>query len=147
MVQHTLPHLPPYLFPHTWCCISLPHTLVPTRLVLHLYFHTRVLTVFPQHPPPPTEDPETALAVDIVKCVRDKMPAPDLHAWLNEHGVPRVGSPTGVLRGLVRALLTAGSKSFTHMVVVVERYHAVLVAAAQEAGDEVCMWGMKCACV
>lgn len=62
-----------------------------------------------------------------------------LRAWV-EGGdlVAAVGGPAGACATVARALLVAGSKSFTHTVIALERYQPLLEHLLQEAGGEVC---------
>lgn len=58
--------------------------------------------------------------------------------WVEEEGLRQeLGGPLGVLRMLLRGYLTAGAKSFTHMITALERYCATLHALLHETGHEV----------
>lgn len=52
----------------------------------------------------------------------------------------RLGGRLGVLRCWGRCLLVAGAKSYTHMVIALERYYGPLKNAVDEAGLEVSGW-------
>ncbi len=56
---------------------------------------------------------------------------------MGEQGLEATLGPLGVLRMMCRCLLVAGSKSFTHMVVALERYHGPLAVLVQQLGLEV----------
>lgn len=49
----------------------------------------------------------------------------------------RLGGPLGMLRCWGRCLLVAGAKSYTHMVIALERYYGPLKNAVDAAGAEV----------
>lgn len=90
----------------------------------------------PNDAPPPEQDAAAALSAEVGRLARAKTPAPDMQAWLEGdegQGVPLPARLGGVLRGL----LATGSKSFTHMIVLLERYHGMLSSLAKDAGDEV----------
>ena len=55
--------------------------------------------------------------------VRQKMNSEDCLQWTIESGMAaELGGFTGVLRAILAGLLIAGSKSFTHMLLALERY-------------------------
>lgn len=69
--------------------------------------------------------------------VRGKKTAEEVRAWVEEQALSQqLGGVPGVLRALVRGLLVAGSKSFTHMLIALERYEALLTPLLAEAGDQ-----------
>lgn len=49
----------------------------------------------------------------------------------------QLGGKVGVLRMVVRGLLVAGSKSFTHMLIALERYDSLLTSLLEDAGERV----------
>ncbi len=49
----------------------------------------------------------------------------------------RLGGTLGVLRCMARCLLVAGAKSYTHMVIALERYYGPLKNAVDAGGLEV----------
>lgn len=70
--------------------------------------------------------------------VRRKEAAPSLLAWAEEPALAaELGGPAGVAACVLRALLVAGAKSFTHMLIALERYQAALVLLLAAAGPEV----------
>jgi MIF4G like len=70
--------------------------------------------------------------------VRRKVVVEGAINWANEDAVRGdLGGARGVLAAVFRALLTAGSKSFTHMITAIERYEALLRLLLQETGPEV----------
>ncbi len=74
--------------------------------------------------------------------IRSKKQADELQAWLDEQDAggtlsEELGGALGVLRALGRAILVAGSKSYTHMVIALERYYPLLVSHAGPLGREV----------
>lgn len=59
-------------------------------------------------------------------------------AWIAEQGLEgELGGPQGVLRMVLRALLVAGAKSFTHMITALERYCLVLQTMLAQTGPQV----------
>lgn len=86
---------------------------------------------------PAGEDAAAAVCAQVCTLARSKTPAPDVQSWLAEDGAAAGLAPAQRLGAVLRGLLTVGCKSFTHMIVVLERYHSVLRPLADEAGDEV----------
>lgn len=76
-----------------------------------------------------------------------------MYPWASEPPLPsclppqsveeRLGGPLGMLRCWGRCLLVAGAKSYTHMVIALERYYGPLKNAVDAAGEEV---GAGCRC-
>lgn len=59
-------------------------------------------------------------------------------AWLAEQDLgAELGGSEGVLRMLLRVLLVAGAKSFTHMITALERYSLVLQTLLAQTGPQV----------
>lgn len=77
--------------------------------------------------------------------IKGKVGHEALRAWI-EGGdlVAAVGGPAGACATVARALLVAGSKSFTHTVIALERYQPLLEHLLQEAGAEVCTLTSPC---
>ena len=60
-------------------------------------------------------------------------------AWVAEQNLEaELGGGQGVLRMVLRALLVAGAKSFTHMITALERYCLVLQTLLAQTGPQVC---------
>ena len=60
-------------------------------------------------------------------------------AWVAEQNLEaELGGSQGVLRMVLRALLVAGAKSFTHMITALERYCHVLQTLLAQTGPQVC---------
>lgn len=58
--------------------------------------------------------------------------------WIENSEIEKeLGSKVGVLRAIVVGLLTAGSKSFTHMLIALERYDNLLNSLVEATGHEV----------
>ena len=71
--------------------------------------------------------------------VKHKVMSEGVLAWIGEQGLEEeLGGPRGVLSMVLRALLVAGAKSFTHMITALERYCLVLQTLLAQAGLEVC---------
>ena len=59
-------------------------------------------------------------------------------AWIAEQDVgAELGGSEGVLRMVLRVLLVAGAKSFTHMITALERYCLVLQTLLAQTGPQV----------
>ena len=71
--------------------------------------------------------------------VKHKVMSEGVLAWIGEQGLEaELGGPKGVLSMVLRALLVAGAKSFTHMITALERYCLVLQTLLAQTGAEVC---------
>lgn len=82
-------------------------------------------------------DPEGHWAANMLVLVRAKATPEDLDAWKAEQGLEeRLGGTLGVLRCMARCLLVAGAKSYTHMVIALERYYGPLKNAVDAGGLE-----------
>lgn len=69
---------------------------------------------------------------DGVVQIRGKRTAPDLLQFLEDADMRlRLGTP-GTLRAVARSLMIGGSKSLTHMSIVLERYQSVLDVLLRE---------------
>ena len=131
-------------------CVAIMNRMV------RLSYWDRVQSVVPQEftvllPPkpevavlPPAEDigpeaadKEGAWAAGGLKLVRSKASAEELEAWVTENQLESVlGGKIGVLRMLARCLLVAGAKSYTHMIIALERYYGPLALLSKETGLE-----------
>ena len=70
--------------------------------------------------------------------VKHKVMSEGVLAWIGKQGLEgELGGPRGVLSMVLRALLVAGAKSFTHMITALERYCLVLQTLLAQAGAEV----------
>jgi nuclear cap-binding protein subunit 1 len=70
--------------------------------------------------------------------VKHKVMSEGILAWISEQGLQaELGGQQGVLRMVLRALLVAGAKSFTHMITALERYCLVLQTLLAETGPQV----------
>ena len=82
-------------------------------------------------------DAEGLWAAKMLKQVRSKAAAEELDAWVVENDLNAVlGSPLAVVRALARCLLTAGAKSYTHMVIALERYYGPLKTRVDALGTQ-----------
>ena len=57
-----------------------------------------------------------------------------------------VGGKLGLLRMVLRGTLVAGSKSFTHMLIALERYDDLLTNVLSGLGEEVRLIKSSCTC-
>ena len=59
--------------------------------------------------------------------VRSKLSADDLKAWASENDLETIlGGKVKLLQMFLRCLLVAGAKSYTHMIIALERYRTIL---------------------
>ena len=71
--------------------------------------------------------------------VKHKVTSEGILAWVAEQNLDaELGGSQGVLRMVLRALLVAGAKSFTHMITALERYCLVLQTLLAQTGPQVC---------
>lgn len=76
--------------------------------------------------------------------IRAKTSAEDMDVWLDGlTGLGELDAHGGVL---LRAILEVGSKSYTHMLTLLERYAGPLSVRAKAAGKQVRRGGETCAC-
>lgn len=91
----------------------------------------------PEDTGPESVDKEGAWAANALKLVRGKASAEELEEWVKENNLETVlGGKIGVLRMLTRCLLVAGAKSYTHMIIALERYYGPLAVLSKETGVE-----------
>lgn len=96
----------------------------------------------PEDPGAADSDLEGFWAARAVERVRAKATAGDLEEWVQQNALETVlGGQLGVLRMLGRCLLVAGSKSYTHMVIALERYYGPVNNLVLALGLEV---GLAC---
>ena len=70
--------------------------------------------------------------------VKEKKSTEEALQWVAQHGLEEeLGGKLGVLRMVLRALMVAGSKSFTHMLLALERFDNLLTALLAETGERV----------
>ena len=83
------------------------------------------------------QDPEGAWAAAALLKVRSKASAEDLDEWIASSDLEtKLGGKIGVLRMLARCLLVAGAKSYTHMIIALERYYGPLAILVESTGLE-----------
>lgn len=70
--------------------------------------------------------------------VRSKAKPEEVDSWIEtEKAEDALGGAEGVLRALVRTLLIAGAKSYTHMVIAMERYYGPVAMRTSSLGSQV----------
>ena len=75
----------------------------------------------------------------LLQQVKHKVTSEGILAWVAEQSLEaELGGGQGVLRMVLRALLVAGAKSFTHMITALERYCLVLQTLLAQTGSQVC---------
>ena len=78
-------------------------------------------------------------ALPLLRQVKHKVTSEGILAWVAEQSLEgELGGAQGVLRMVLRALLVAGAKSFTHMITALERYCLVLQTLLAQTGPQVC---------
>lgn len=120
--------------------------------MVRLSYWDRIQTVLPEEfrvllPPKPevaalpspeeaeADNSEGGWATRALKLVRSKASAEELDAWMAEQKLEEVlGGKLGILRMLARCLLVAGAKSYTHMIIALERYYGPLALLCKECG-------------
>ena len=125
-------------------------TAVMNRLV-RLSYWDRVQAVLPEEfrvllPPKPevaalpapedigaeAADAEGGWAAAALTLVRSKASAEDMDAWIAANDLETVlHGKIGVLRMLTRCLLVAGAKSYTHLIIALERYFGPLAVLSK----------------
>ena len=79
------------------------------------------------------------LSRSCLQQVKHKVMSEGILAWVAEQSLEaELGGGQGVLRMVLRALLVAGAKSFTHMITALERYCHVLQTLLAQTGPQVC---------
>jgi nuclear cap-binding protein subunit 1 len=123
------------------------------RRMIRLSYHDRVNETLPENfrllmPPKAqcqplpsagssSDDLEGVWAAKTVELIRKKMKDEQLDEWMKEHSLDAVlGGRIQLCKMLLRALLVAGQKSYSHMIIALERYYGPLAALIQECGDE-----------
>ncbi|KAL6777050.1 CBP80 [Auxenochlorella protothecoides x Auxenochlorella symbiontica] len=118
--------------------------LVLDKLV-RLSYWERIHSVVPPQfqvllPPKPVpakiEYEENELAAEILQKVRAKTSAEDLDVWLESISETSELSAFDLCNLLVRVILDAGSKSYTHMLTLLERYTGPLVVRVTALGRQ-----------
>lgn len=78
---------------------------------------------------------EGVWAAKLLLLVRKKASVADMTTWITQNDLLSVlGSQVGVLRVLLKCLLVAGAKSYTHMIIALERYIELLSSLTNETG-------------
>lgn len=66
-----------------------------------------------------------------------QVPPAGISQWIEQNGLEEeLSGPVGVLGMVVRTLLVAGSKSFTHTLIILERYSELLHELLSKGGEE-----------
>lgn len=79
---------------------------------------------------------EMLLSTELTAMVKSKKTARDIQVWVEEKILPSLGQRTAI-EIVVQTLFYLGSKSFTHMVTVLERYGQVLTKLASDQSLQV----------
>ncbi|XP_022988026.1 nuclear cap-binding protein subunit 1-like [Cucurbita maxima] len=87
-----------------------------------------------------TEDGEKseqhALSAELCNMVKGRAAARDVISWLDENVIPKHGSDISLVV-VVQTLLDIGSKSFTHLITVLERYGQVISRICHDQDKQV----------
>ena len=85
----------------------------------------------------PSEDLEGVWAAKAVDLIRKKTTDEQLDDWMKQHSIEAVlGGRIQLCKMLLRALLVAGQKTYSHMIIALERYYGPLAALVQDGGQE-----------
>lgn len=88
-------------------------------------------------PSDPNGDLETIWASKTVDLIRKRTKADQLDDWMKSNELEAVlGGKVAVVRMLLRALLVAGQKTYSHMIIALERYYGPLAILINDGGEE-----------
>jgi len=88
-------------------------------------------------PPPGAAGAVEKRSTEMLAMVRSKVPSEGMMDWISEQQLrTELGGMSGLLEMVLRTLLVAGSKSFTHTLIALERYVDVLGQLIDEYGEE-----------
>lgn len=103
----------------------------------------RLLPPKPHHQPLPdvssgtSGDLEGIWAAKTVDLIRKKTSDEKLDEWMKMNALEAVlGGKVNLTKMLLRALLVAGQKSYSHMIIALERYYGPLAVLITEAGED-----------
>lgn len=82
------------------------------------------------------ENAEHVLSGELNNMVKGRVPVREIIAWIDEHVLPNNGLEV-TLRVTVQTLLNIGSKSFTHLITVLERYGQVIAKVCPDQDKQV----------
>ncbi|XP_028761163.1 nuclear cap-binding protein subunit 1 [Neltuma alba] len=82
------------------------------------------------------ENTEHVLSGELNNMVKGRVPIREMIAWIDEHVLPNNGLEV-TLRVTVQTLLNIGSKSFTHLITVLERYGQVIAKVCPDQDKQV----------
>ncbi|KAL1352591.1 hypothetical protein HN51_016579 [Arachis hypogaea] len=83
-----------------------------------------------------TENNENVLSGELNNMVKGKAPVREIISWIDESVLPNNGLEV-TLRVVVQTLLNIGSKSFTHLITVLERYGQVFAKLCPDQDKQV----------
>jgi len=90
------------------------------------------------------KDLEGLWASRCIEIIRKKSTASELDAWLKSNELEAVlGGVVPLTRMLLRSLMFAGRKSYSHMIIALERYYGPLANLMQVGGDEARMEALQ----
>ncbi|KAF7801834.1 nuclear cap-binding protein subunit 1 [Senna tora] len=82
------------------------------------------------------ENAEQALSRELNDMVKGRVPVREIIAWIDENVFPNNGLEV-TLRVVIQTLLNIGSKSFTHLITVLERYGQVIAKVCSDQDKQV----------
>lgn len=83
------------------------------------------------------DDLEGVWAARALAMVRQKVTAEELDSWMKSNALEAVlQGKVNLVKMLVRCLLVAGQKSYSHMIIALERYYGPLALMISEAGKD-----------
>jgi nuclear cap-binding protein subunit 1 len=103
----------------------------------------KLLPVKPHHQPLPEsnlgtlEDLEGIWSAKALDLIRKKTSDEQLDEWMKSNALEAVlGGKVNLSKMLLRALLVAGQKSYSHMIIALERYYGPLAVLVSEGGED-----------
>ncbi|KAL0443137.1 UNVERIFIED_CONTAM: Nuclear cap-binding protein subunit [Sesamum latifolium] len=79
---------------------------------------------------------ERGLSAELNRMVKERMTSREIISWIEEHLLPAHGLDV-TLRVVIQTLLNIGSKSFTHLITVLERYGQVISRICPDQDQQV----------
>ncbi|XP_020554036.1 nuclear cap-binding protein subunit 1 [Sesamum indicum] len=82
------------------------------------------------------DETERGLSAELNKLVKERVTSREIISWIEDHLLPAHGLDV-TLRVVIQTLLNIGSKSFTHLITVLERYGQVIARICPDQDQQV----------
>lgn len=82
------------------------------------------------------DQPEHGLSSELTGMVKERLTTREIISWIDDHVLPAHGLDV-TLRVIVQTLLNIGSKSFTHLITVLERYGQIIAKICPDQEKQV----------